>query len=938
MAIFSTAGFSLAYYLFTFFAIEASFAIAWGHWRRDVSFKARRLALAFGWLGVLRFIFFFAFSTQAAVIKVPLEQALMVISLGFLAWSFSPVLTRQKLVATGFLIGNTGLALLFFAVDAWLVAGNLTVVWLLWQIAVGLFLLASQIRQLSPDQIFTTTGVLVLVLGALFQIIWGNRQLIETGAAVFTRLSEMVAYPILVIAVYQEVVESINVQRQALKSLSQATQEQIQGLISLFESTQAIIATLNTTQVLEGAAKGVALALNVDVCAIALPLENEPDTLRLVATHNPHRQGRGEAVSFPVSEQHAIKHALERMRQVKINTAHSDPQLRFLFALMGAVDQTGPLVIQPLILHDTPIGVLLAGNPYSRRAFIPTEFQLIHSLANQTAIALENARAYQGVVNKSHHLAWTLRNKEQDSSRKMAALEAELQKSREETTIISQKLYEQESIARRSQQSLTDYQQQISALSTQMKAARRKIETVLAENKRLATISSSRREHGEKLRQAEEEIKSLREQLTEANMEAGEAQKLSRALQELQTRSRKLARALRISHRKQQQAAAMPLALTSPQINTELENMSCGVLISNQQGKIDRVNPATAALFNMDSSKLIGKKMLDVIDDDQWRQTIRQSAKRDEGVASATLTLGERVVKATVSPITNPGNGQVNGSIVILYDATEEFETQQARDEFVASLAQELRTPMTSIIGYVDLLLGESVGMIGDMQRKFLQRVKANIERMESLLNDLIGIAAIDAGQLEINPVALDIAEIVEEAIIGAKTQIEEKEIQLQLNLPEHTPVIEADPACMQQVMVNLLSNATKTTPVGGMVEVRAGITDCEDCPQITTDDEEQKWLRISITDSGGGIAEKDAGRVFERLYKADNPLIQGLGETGVGLSIVKHLIEAHNGAVWFDTEMGKGTTFHFALPIVDYVNDPWQEVDVPPLDLNSDH
>jgi len=159
----------------------------------------------------------------------------------------------------------------------------------------------------------------------------------------------------------------------------------------------------------------------------------------------------------------------------------------------------------------------------------------------------------------------------------------------------------------------------------------------------------------------------------------------------------------------------------------------------------------------------------------------------------------------------------------------------------------------------------------------------------------------------------------------------------LQLSLPEHMPVIEADPACMQQVMVNLLSNATKTTPVGGVVDVQAIITDCEDCPHVTVDDDEQKWLCISITDSGGGIAEKDTSRVFERLYKADNPLIQGLGETGVGLSIVKYLIEAHNGAVWFETEMGKGTTFHFALPIVDYVNDPWQEIDVPPLDLNSD-
>ncbi len=101
--------------------------------------------------------------------------------------------------------------------------------------------------------------------------------------------------------------------------------------------------------------------------------------------------------------------------------------------------------------------------------------------------------------------------------------------------------------------------------------------------------------------------------------------------------------------------------------------------------------------------------------------------------------------------------------------------------------------------------------------------------------------------------------------------------------------------------------------------------------------DEQEQWLRIGVTDGGGGIAEKDVDRVFDRFYKADKPLIQGLGETGVGLSLVKHIIETHGGEVWFETEMGRGTTFYFALPVTDTVNNPWEEVDVPPLDLNPD-
>lgn len=935
MEIFNNPGFSLAYYLFTFFAIEASFVIAIGHWRRSLALKARRFAIAFGILGGVRFLFLLIFSFQSVIPANILEYVLALISMSILVWGFLPYFNHHTGLGTLFILINSLLVLILFSLTFLFPDSSLATIWLLWQIGLGVFLLISQLRQFTPDQTMTALGVLVLAVGGLLEFLFGG-----SNVAVFIRLSEMVAYPILAIAVYQEVIESINLQNQALQSLSQTSKEQIQGLISLFESTKEIISSLDLTEVLEGAAQGIARALNVDQCAIALPEENEPSLLRMVASYNPHRKGRGEAITFPLNEQQGIKHALERQRQVEMNTAYNSPQIKFLFAMMGASEKTGPLVLQPLILNNNAIGILIVGNAESKRPFGPIEGQLIQTMANQIAIAVGNARQYQTMVVKSQQLVWTLRNNEQENRRRNAAMEAELKKSREETTIISQRLYEQENFVRKSQKDLTEYQQNSNQLSQQLKIAHQKLDKLKSENTQLSGLNQSQTKTMGQLKQAEAELQALKNQVQELEFEASEAKKLTEALKATQERSDKLSRALRMSRAKIRQLASMPATITTPQTaGKELENLSCGVMISDAKGVINRVNAVATKMFNVKTSKLVGQKLVELVNTDEWRQALKKITTEKESLVSASLNLEGQVIKASISPITDPDGGQINGNVVILYDATEEHATQQARDEFVASLAQELRTPMTSIIGYVDLLLGESVGMIGDMQRKFLQRVKANIDRMDSLLNDLIGIAAIDAGQMELNPVPLDMAEIIEEAVIGAKAQLEEKEIQLKLALPEQIPMVEVDPASIQQVMLNLLSNATKSTPVGGAIEIKADITDSRSYTVTGENGEEsEKWLRVAITDSGGGIAEKDVDRVFDRFYKAEHPLIQGLGETGVGLSIVKYLIEAHGGEVWFDTEIGKGTTFYFALQASHYINDPWQEIDVPPLDLNPNN
>jgi signal transduction histidine kinase len=235
-------------------------------------------------------------------------------------------------------------------------------------------------------------------------------------------------------------------------------------------------------------------------------------------------------------------------------------------------------------------------------------------------------------------------------------------------------------------------------------------------------------------------------------------------------------------------------------------------------------------------------------------------------------------------------------------------------DEVIASIAQELRTPMSSITGYTDLLLGESVGIIGALQRKFLQRVKANTERMGTLLDDLIRVTTLDTGRLTLEPEHVDVVGVLEEAITDTISHFREKGLTLRLSLADGLPDVTADRDGLQQVFTHLLLNACLASPVSGEVMVnvmRDRIALIENGGEREAD-----FMVASVEDSGGGIAVEDYERVFSRKFRADNPLIEGLGDTGVGLSIAKALIEAHGGRIWLESEEGIGSTFTFLLPL----------------------
>ncbi|WP_119066773.1 ATP-binding protein [Aggregatilinea lenta] len=239
--------------------------------------------------------------------------------------------------------------------------------------------------------------------------------------------------------------------------------------------------------------------------------------------------------------------------------------------------------------------------------------------------------------------------------------------------------------------------------------------------------------------------------------------------------------------------------------------------------------------------------------------------------------------------------------------------------DVMLSLAQELRTPMSSIMGYTDLLLAESVGILGALQREFLERVQANIKRLNALIQDLVSITALDSEDFKLQPATIDMMTVIEDAITNAGAQFREKNITLYLDLADELPPLRADHDAMEQVAAQLLSNAYLATPPDSEITITARYEQGF-VPPLSSDMAPAPGavdgIYVAVTDQGGGVPVDEQRRVFRRLYRADHPLIQGLGDTGVGLSIAKALVEAHGGTIWFESQPGQGSTFQFIIPL----------------------
>jgi signal transduction histidine kinase len=235
-----------------------------------------------------------------------------------------------------------------------------------------------------------------------------------------------------------------------------------------------------------------------------------------------------------------------------------------------------------------------------------------------------------------------------------------------------------------------------------------------------------------------------------------------------------------------------------------------------------------------------------------------------------------------------------------------------AKSEFVSFVVHELKTPMTSIKGYADLLAAGAVGVVSDMQKQFLGIVRSNVDRMTTLVNDLNDQAKIEAGKLRIDLDAVPFSTVVDDVVRSTRGMIEAKKQALRIDMEPDLPRVRADYGRAVQVLTNLVSNANKYTPEGGEIVVRAvQEPDAPDLPGPAT------RLHVSVRDNGIGIAPDDQKKLFQKFFRAEDRVAREMAPgTGLGLNIVKNLVELQGGRIWFDSEFRKGSVFHFTLPL----------------------
>ena len=337
--------------------------------------------------------------------------------------------------------------------------------------------------------------------------------------------------------------------------------------------------------------------------------------------------------------------------------------------------------------------------------------------------------------------------------------------------------------------------------------------------------------------------------------------------------------------------------------NNDLSKQMEAVRTDAQQGLAQAEN-----LIELTKMQEEAQKAIERLKEENEALRAAKKVKSSAGAVSAANSVQiENELRITLEEVARLQNqlAEANMRVIEAEKGTSTaHSTEQA--EVVASISQELRQPMSSIVGYTDLLLGESVGILGALQRKFVERIKASTERIGALIDDLIQVTTLESGLNELKPEAVDLNVIIDNAMSYTSSQVREKNISMHLDLPKNVATIYADREALQQILIHLLQNAGAASPLEGTVRLRVQ----------TKAEDGKEYVLIQVTDTGGGIPTEDLQRVFTRLYRADNVLIQGVGDTGVGLSIAKTLTEAQKGRIWVESELGVGSTFSVLLPI----------------------
>ena len=323
-------------------------------------------------------------------------------------------------------------------------------------------------------------------------------------------------------------------------------------------------------------------------------------------------------------------------------------------------------------------------------------------------------------------------------------------------------------------------------------------------------------------------------------------------------------------------------------LETILLQTENAVIVVDPDHRILVINKAAQEAFNVQGD-FIGRSVVEAIDDPKLLSLIREpgiSVRREEIEVS-----DGRIFNAVKTPIRGVGQA------VVMHDISHLKELDRIKSEFVTTVSHDLRSPLTAILGYVELI--ERAGPTTSQQDEFIYRVKLSVEQITNLVSDLLDLGRIEAG-LDSTHEETPISVLARYAVESMRVSAEAKGLSIELEVEDDLPMVNGDPIRLRQMIGNLLENAVKYTPSGGQVSLEANSEDSQ--------------IILRVLDDGPGIPPSDQPYLFDKFYRASN-IPADVPGTGLGLSIVKSIVDHHNGRIWVDSQMGKGTVFTVVLP-----------------------
>lgn len=340
-----------------------------------------------------------------------------------------------------------------------------------------------------------------------------------------------------------------------------------------------------------------------------------------------------------------------------------------------------------------------------------------------------------------------------------------------------------------------------------------------------------------------------------------------------------------------------------------VDSATDAILFTDIEGFVVYVNTALEKLTGFSAEEIIGKKagtLWGKLMSNEYYENLWHTVKTQKHVFKGEIENHRKdgshfVSDLNIIPLLDD-QGEIQFFVSSQRDITHAKQVDQMKTEFISLASHQLRTPLTGMRWNIEMLLDGDAGDLNDQQHKLASLVYTSSNRLVNLVNDLLDISRIESGRLELDPQPTNLKKLIDEVVAELKPLLEKKHHRCATSIHEHLPEINIDPKLIRNVLLNLISNAIKYTPNDGLIEIYAS--------------RKADMVLISVSDNGYGIPEHEQDQVFDKFYRGDNIAKTDVEGTGLGMYLVKAIIERSHGEIWFESKQNQGTTFWFTLPI----------------------